>query len=153
MNSWNYLLKLVGYLKLQRQEINGSIVMKLFKRMKDGGTESTVTGYWLIEIKSLFSIVLLKFEGNSRKASHTHAFNCINWLIKGRLLETLRNGKINIYSPSWKPFVIRKTDFHRVDSYKTSWVLSFRGPWDDTWKEYLDDEDRERTLTYGRKEV
>lgn len=41
--------------------------MKLFKKMKDGGKESTVTGYWLIECKSLFSIVLLKFEGDSRE--------------------------------------------------------------------------------------
>ena len=57
--------------------------MKLFKKMKDGGPHSTVTGYWLIEWKAVFSIVLLKFEGKSRETFHTHAFNCISWLISG----------------------------------------------------------------------
>ena len=54
--------------------------------MKDGGPESTVTGYWLIEYKPLFSIVLLKFEGKSRDAFHTHAFNSLSWLISGNFL-------------------------------------------------------------------
>lgn len=45
--------------------------MNIFYKSKDGGQESTVIGYWLIECKQLFSIVLLKFEGPSRKAFHT----------------------------------------------------------------------------------
>ena len=49
--------------------------MKLFKYMKDGGPESTVWGYFLIEIKSLFTIVLLHFKNGSREAYHNHAFN------------------------------------------------------------------------------
>lgn len=139
--------------------------MKFFKKMKDGGAESTVTGYWLIEIKSLFSIVLLKFEGKSREAYHEHAFNCWNWLLKGRLYEYIRAqdrvigpgeiscGSIGIYNPSWKPFFIGRNRFHKVDSQNTSWVLSFRGPWSKTWKEYLPEENRERTLTHGRVEI
>ena len=142
--------------------------MKLFKKMKDGGAESTVTGYWLCEFKSLFSIVLLKFEGPSRNAYHQHAFNCINWLLKGRLEEweyappnkrfTHRVPRLNTrfrrtLFPSWKPFQIKRTDFHKVDAPDVSWVLSFRGPWAKTWKEYLPDENRERTLTHGRIEV
>lgn len=136
--------------------------MKFFKRMKDGGPESSVTGYWLIEIKSLFSIVLLKFEGKSREAFHEHAFDCINWL-KGELVEHVHPSKNTpdhkrgkrqiIYKSSLLPFIIRRGDFHKVDSIGTSWVLSFRGPWSKTWKEYLPNEDRYRTLTHGRKEV
>jgi hypothetical protein len=130
--------------------------MKFFKKMKDGGAESTVTGYWLIEIKCLFSIVLLKFEGRSREAFHTHAFNCWNWLIKGVLKETKIDGKINYYSSkgSTKFFKIGRDDFHKVDSLMgTSWLLSFRGPWSDTWEEYLPHNERFRILTHGRKEV
>lgn len=137
--------------------------MKFWKKMKDGGAESTVTGYWLIEAKSLFSIVLIKFEGKSRDAFHEHAFNCVNWLIKGKLFEQRLSPNREKYGtdvrftkwrfPSWKPFVIRREDFHKVDSDETSWVLSFRGPWVDTWKEYLVGEKRFRTLTHGRKEV
>jgi hypothetical protein len=135
--------------------------MKFFKKMKDAGTESTVTGYWLVEIKSLFSIVLLKFEGKSREAYHEHAFNCINWLLKGELHEDRMwyhtvnqiSHEYRNYSPSWKPFFILRRDWHKVDSNKTSWVLSIRGPWNKTWREYLPDENKERTLTHGRIEV
>lgn len=137
--------------------------MKFFKKMKDGGAESTVTGYWLVEIKSLFSIVLIKFEGRSREAYHEHAFNCINWLLKGKLRESMyvenprwpgteERYKRTLF-PSFKPFKITRADFHKVDSCGTSWVLSFRGPWKKTWREYLPDENRVRTLTHGRKEV
>ena len=61
--------------------------MKLFHKAKDGGPASTVTGYWLIESKRFFSIVLLRFDGPSREAFHTHAFNSISWVVKGVLLE------------------------------------------------------------------
>jgi len=61
--------------------------------MKDGGPDSTVTGYWLIESKKWFSIVLLKFEGKSREAFHTHAFNAISWLLKGKLIEHIRSSQ------------------------------------------------------------
>lgn len=132
--------------------------MKLFKKMKDGGAESSVTGYWLCEFKRLFSVVLLKFEGQSRDAYHEHAFNCVNWLISGQLWETFRQPdgsvKYRWYRPSFKPFIIRRSDFHKVDpGNRTAWVLSFRGPWSNTWKEYLPAENRERTLTHGRIEV
>lgn len=127
--------------------------MKLFKKMKDGGAESTVTGYWLCEFKSLFSIVLLHFEGESRNAYHEHAFNCTNWLIKGQLYEMERTGTHHWRIPSFKPFNIYRSTFHKVDAAKSAWVLSFRGPWSETWKEYLLSEDRVRTLTNGRIEV
>lgn len=128
--------------------------MKLFKRMKDGGPESTSTGFWLIEWKKAFSIVLLRFDGKSREAFHTHAFNCVSWVLKGQLRETFLKGPIVFHEPSFKPFKTRRSDFHMVDSMvPTSWVLSFRGPWVDKWKEWIPSKDKSIILTHGRKEV
>ena len=134
--------------------------MKFFKKMKDGGAESTVTGYFLIEIKWLFTIVLLRFDGKSRTAFHSHAFNCLNWLLKGKLIEERIMGLLRafneyyVYEPSLKPFIIRREDTHKVDSVGVSWVLSFRGLWTNSWKEIRPLEgSRIVTLTHGRKEV
>lgn len=124
--------------------------MKIFKKMKDGGKESTVTGYWLIESKKLFSICILKFEGKSREAFHNHAFNCFSWVLKGLLTETMLDGRINTYKASLKPFVTTRENFHKVDSDGTTWVLTCRGPWSKTWKEYLPVEDKFIVLTNGR---
>ena len=125
------------------------------KKMKDGGEHSTVTGYWLVEIKSLLSIVLLKFEGKSRAAYHSHAFNCLNWLIHGRLKEkriTDTGVELIEYIPSFIPFVIKREHFHKVDSDNTSWVLSIRGPWTNTWYDYDEETDKLSVLTHGRIE-
>lgn len=128
--------------------------MRLFNKMKDGGKESSVTGYWLVEIKGLFSVVLLRFDGASREAFHTHAFNCISWVLRGRLHETFISGNWRTHYASWKPFVTRRTDFHKVSSIPgTTWVLSFRGPWADKWHEYRPLEHRYVTLTHGRIEI
>jgi len=131
--------------------------MKLFKKMKDGGAESTVTGYWLIESKRFFSICLLKFEGSSREAYHNHAFNSISWLLKGNLRETCRDGsgvyRQYWYNPSLKPIITTRDNLHKVDSAGTTWVLTFRGPWANKWKEYLPDADEIITLTHGRKRI
>jgi len=110
--------------------------MKILYKGKDGGNLSTVTGYWLIECKSLFSIVLLKFEGNSRQAYHTHAFSSISWLLKGQLIEEfLNNSNTKNYTASWLPIFTSKDNFHKVSSIGVSWVLSFRGRWDSKWLE------------------
>jgi len=110
--------------------------MKIMYKGKDGGNLSTVTGYWLIECKSLFSIVLLKFEGNSRQAYHTHAFSSISWLLKGQLIEEfLNNSNTKKYTTSWLPIFTSKDNFHKVSSNGVSWVLSFRGRWDSKWLE------------------
>jgi len=127
--------------------------MKLLSKGKDGGPESSVTGYWLCEFKSLFSIVLLKFEGLSREAYHEHAFNSISWILNGKLIETLMNYDTNIYKRSLKPIVTKRTTYHKVDSVGTTWVLSFRGPWTDTWREYLPIEAKEKVLTNHRVEI
>lgn len=126
--------------------------MKLFSKGKDGGPESTVTGYWLIEAKKLFSVVLLKFEGASREAYHNHAFNSVSWLLRGKLYEWLTDGDVNIHYPFWVPILTKRSTFHKVDSVDcTSWVLSFRGPWAETWNELRPE--GPVTLTNGRVEI
>lgn len=49
--------------------------MKILKRGHDGGKDLSVTGYWLIECKPLFSVVFLKFNKGSHLTFHSHAFN------------------------------------------------------------------------------
>ncbi len=132
--------------------------MKFLKRGKDGGPYSTVTGYWLVEIKSLFSIAILCFDNGSRDAYHTHAFNCISWVLRGCLVEHHRTKvgepqRIDSYSPSLRPVITRRSTFHRVVSIGTTWVLTFRGPWAKTWREFSPVSNAETTLTSGRKIV
>jgi hypothetical protein len=93
--------------------------MKFLSKGKDGGPESSVTGYWLIEVKSLFSIVLLRFDGLSREAYHTHTFNSWSLLLKGTLLETLKNGLRHIYHAPW-PIITKRETYHKVDSLGVS---------------------------------
>ena len=121
---------------------------------KDGGPESRVWGYFL-EIKRLFSVVLLRFEDGSREAYHSHAFNSLSWVLRGELEEHQiagRQGWINHYTPSWRPVVTRRSTMHKVSSHGRSWVFSLRGPWSDTWREYVPGRGF-ITLTHGRKEV
>lgn len=127
--------------------------MKLFKVMKDGGPESRVHGFWLVEMKSLFSIVILRFSDGARDSWHTHAFNAFSWVLKGELKEEPLNGQNNIYKPSLKPIYTPREMFHKVSSKGTTWAISFRGPWSKTWREFLPDEQKFITLTNGRKVV
>lgn len=127
--------------------------MKLFSYAKDGGPESTVWGFWLIEIKSLFSIALLVFEDGSRDAFHSHAFNCFSWIISGFLREEHRSGDVEVHVPSVFPFLTRRSTFHKVTSLGRTYVLTFRGPWSDTWDEYIPSENRDVVLTHGRRVV
>ena len=127
--------------------------MLFFKKRKDGGLESTVTGYWLIESKKFFSILLLKFEGKSREAFHSHAFNCASIVLKGKITETMLDGSIRTYSIRDGIFFTYRDTFHKVDSDGTSIILNVRGPWKDTWKEFIPNLNRFITLTHGRKVV
>jgi hypothetical protein len=130
--------------------------MKFFTKCKAGGPESTVTSYILIEIKSLFSIMLLRFANGSRDAYHSHAFNAVSWLLRGELGEKRRVpgrrfGFVwNRYLPSWRPIYTSRDNLHKVFSRGESWALTFRGPWADTWRELLPS-GRVVTLTWGRK--
>jgi hypothetical protein len=68
--------------------------MRFFSKAKDGGPESPVDGYFLIEIKSLFSIVLLHFNFGARESFHTHAFNAFTLWLKGNVYEEIKG---NVY--------------------------------------------------------
>lgn len=128
--------------------------MKFLHRAKDGGPLSTVTGYWLAEIKSLFSVVLLKFEDGSRDSYHSHAFDSLNWVLKGRVVEFEKLGELHIrlreYVPSWRPVVTRRSTLHKVVSQGTTWVFSLRGPWSKSWQEWDPKTEKTSTLTNGR---
>ena len=127
---------------------------KFFFKSKDGGPDSNVTGYWLVESKRFFSIVLLRFDKGSREAFHNHAFTAWSWIIKGELCEnTKTNGTFTLTPilPSWIPFKTSRERMHKVQGIADkSWALSFRGPWDKTWKEWLPKEQKEITLSSGR---
>lgn len=127
--------------------------MKLFKKMKDGGPKSNVTGYWLIEWKKVFSIAVLVFESGSRDAFHSHAFNAISWIFWGKLEEEHYNKKVNALLPSIFPVITRKNIFHKVTSYGRTFAITFRGPWDKEWKEYIPSSDEIVELSSGRKET
>lgn len=129
--------------------------MKFLFKSKDGGSESTVTGYWLIEAKNLFSVVILCFDGESREAYHTHAFDAFSWVLRGGLTEFIWKGPSTKYVPSLMPIVTKREVCHKVRSNKgKTWVLSLRGPWKNTWKEIRPLEgNREVTLTHGRIEI
>lgn len=128
-------------------------IAEFIKLGKDGGKKSSVWGFWLFEIKSFASIAVLKFVGDSREAYHTHAFHAISWLLKGELEETLLDGTVVTYKPSIIPIITPRSRFHKVRSVGASYALTFRGPWVDQWKEWLEAEQREITLTHGRVEV
>lgn len=127
--------------------------MKLFKYMRDGGPESKVDGYWLIEAKSLFSIALLHFSDGSREAYHSHAFNSISWVFKGKLTEDNLYMPLKVYTAGMKPVLTFRRTMHKVMSAGDTWVLTFRGPWADTWREFLPGLRKFITLTHGRKVV
>lgn len=130
--------------------------MKFFSVGKDGGPESTVTGYWLCEIKSLFSVVLLKFEDGSRDRYHTHAFESWNWVLAGIVREKVRGKNTDFdipHGPSLKPVRTRRSTLHKVVSIGTTWVLSIRGPWSKTWREWDPKTGEYTELTHGRVEV
>ena len=130
--------------------------MKLFKKSHDGGKDSGVTGYWLIENKKFFSILLLRFSKGSREAFHSHAFNAYTWWLKGLVKEEFKDTNdciiwkpslLNLFFPKYTP----KGNFHKIIGIKESWALSIRGPWDYTWKEFKNGE--EYTLSQGRVRV
>lgn len=127
--------------------------VKLFKRGYDGGPDSGVTGYWLIEWKRGFSIVLLHFSPGSREAYHSHAFNAVTWWLRGSVLEEDLDGRWKHWRPSHQPKFTPRDKFHRVHGEEDTgaWALSIRGPWAKNWQEYKND--HLINLTSGRVEV
>lgn len=131
----------------------GRLPVKFLRKAKDGGPKSTVTGYWLVEFKRLFSLALLKFEDGSRDEFHSHAFNSLNWVLRGRVREEMIDGTVNEFTPSPWPIATMRDTFHRVVSDGTTWVLTVRGPWAEHWLEYNPITRVQTVLAYGRKVV
>jgi len=123
---------------------------RLFYKKFDGGKESGVTGYFLIEWKKVFSIGVLHFKKGSRENYHSHAFNAITWWLKGKVTEdTYKNGEKD-FTPSLKPKITKRTKVHKVIAHEDTWALTFRGPWHDTWFEVNPNGDT-IVLTHGRE--
>lgn len=126
--------------------------MKIIESAPDGGKESGVKAYFLIEWKKGFSVAILKFNKGTREAFHSHAFNALTWWIKGEALETLypSNQEI-IWSPSFKPKFTPRGNTHKITAKETTWALTIRGPWVDKWIEVKNNE--KIVLTHGRKVI
>lgn len=130
--------------------------MKLFSKAADGGEGSGVTGFFLVEIKPLFSIVLLRFNKGTREAFHEHAFNAWTLWLKGSVWEWKRSpppGR-RIWRQHFSAGRLKYTPrscLHKIDAVETTWALSVRGPWVDRWRELRGD--KFITLTHGRKEI
>lgn len=122
---------------------------RLFYTKPDGGKDSGVTAYFLIEWKILFSIGILYFKKGTREAYHNHAFNALTWWLKGDVTEIKINGEEGDYRPSFTPKYTSRTNFHKVRANKDTWALTFRTNWRNTWQEFKNDE--YVILTHGRK--
>jgi hypothetical protein len=133
--------------------------MKLFSKAADGGENSGVTGYFLVEIKPLFSIVLLRFNKGTREAFHEHAFNAWTLWLKGRVREhqLYATDRFILLTPTVSEFAAGqlkytpRSNMHKIEALETTWALSVRGPWGDRWRELRGG--RVVTLTHGRKEI
>ncbi len=128
-------------------------IPRFFYKKFDGGKESGVTGYFLVEWKPLFSIGILRFKKGSREAFHDHAFNAITWFLKGNVTEEKIDGTKKDYRPSFKPKITLRSSFHKVFAHDDTIAFTLRGPWNDTWQEFRPKENKFVTLTHGRKEI
>lgn len=128
--------------------------MRFLSKRYDGGKDSGVNGFWMVEIKNLFSIVLLKFNPNDRENHHSHAFNALTFWLKGEVVEERLHPDLT--GKSYKLFKagnIKYTprhNIHKVHCTSPAWALCFRGPWNKTWIEYSELTDTTTTLTHGR---
>jgi hypothetical protein len=122
---------------------------RLFYVKPDGGKDSGVTAYFLIEWKILFSIGILHFKKGSREAYHNHAFNALTWWLKGKVIEEKTDKSTKNYQPSFKPKFTSRENFHKVIANENTYALTFRGPWKNAWNEFKND--KLITLTHGRK--
>ena len=127
--------------------------MKICSFGTDGGKESGVTGFWLLELKNWFSIVLLRFKKGTRENYHSHAFNAYTWWLWGKVEEQHVDNEPMVWTPSVWPKYTPRSTFHRVNALETTYAMCFRGPWSDTWQEYDPKTSEFIDLTHGRQEV
>ena len=127
--------------------------MLFFNKRKDGGSKSNVDGYFLIELKSLFSVAVLKFNEGAREEFHSHAFDALTWFVKGDLTEEDVDGSLYTYRKSFIPKLTPKNKVHRVIANKDSWCFTLRGKWVEKWFEITSDKKIKVNFTHGRKVV
>lgn len=137
-----------------------SLRVKWLWGSKDGGADSNVR-VWGLEVKGLFSVLVLCFGQGSREAFHSHAFNCVSWVLSGALWECVRTaadplgaafGSWNGYVAGIRPVITKRSTFHQVHGRDSAnWVLTFRGPWASTWRDSSAAGDV--MLTHGRQVV
>jgi len=123
------------------------------KKRKDGGPNSPVDAYFLVELKGFFSIAILKFNKGGREAFHSHAFDALTWFIKGELVEEDVSGDLLEYKRSVRPKVTLKNKNHRVKAVVDSWCFTIRGPWVESWTEYKEDSDQTTFFKHGRSVI
>ena len=135
-------------------------IMRFFEIHPDGGKDSPVLGYWILEIKWIFSIVLLKFNPGTRENYHSHAFNAFTWFLSGSVTEECVNPDKTLTSRNWFPSIWPKytprENMHKVYTRndKPAWALSIRGPWRNVWTEYNIVADRTTFLkSGGRRQI
>lgn len=125
---------------------------RLFTIRDDGGINSGVSAFFIIEWKPVFSIAFLKFKEGSREAYHSHAFNALTWWLKGQVLEEDYFSKSSVpYGASFIPKFTSRYKTHKVIALVPTYAITFRGPWKNTWKEF--NQGKERRLTHGRVEI
>ena len=121
---------------------------RVFYTKPDGGKDSGVKAFFLIEWKILFSIGILRFNEGTREAYHSHAFNALTWWLSGSVTEIKKDGTEKDFAPSFKPKYTSRDNCHKVKAHRKTFALTLRGRWKDTWKEYK--EGKVLTLTHGR---
>lgn len=127
--------------------------MRFLSRSKDGGRQSNVDAFWLIELKNLLSVAVLRFRGRSREAYHSHAFRSLSWVIYGQLTEHLLDRSVVTHTPSLRPVVTLRSTVHKVDSDGDTVVLTVRGPWSEYWWEFHPEAEIWAKLEHGRRVV
>lgn len=121
---------------------------------KDGGPYSKVHMYGL-EWKAVGSLLVLRFEPGSREAFHSHAFHAASLVLDGALVEAVQHFnrfECLTYRSGQLVFTAR-TRCHMVISVGRSWVLSLRGPWQDTWIDIDLSTGERHVLGHGRQRV
>lgn len=106
--------------------------------------------YFLIEIKSLFSIILTHLAPHGTTTMHSHPFKALTFWLYGFGTEFNCNYELKSLYPG--KVKLTSKDFHAIGTKDSgAWFLTFRGPWSDTWQEYRNG--KPITLTHGRKEI
>jgi hypothetical protein len=127
-------------------------IPRIYLKKSDGGKDSGVNGYLFFEWKPICSFGLLRFSKGSRENFHSHAFFAITWWLKGKVEEETWQGETKTFTPSFKPKITPRDKVHRVTGIETTWAISFRNYWKNTWYE-VDKHGNKVILTHGRRVV